>query len=158
MTADNHKKKKSEWLIMLYLAGDNNLSSSSIALLQDLEAAKRNRHVRVLAAFDSATPIPKGARYVEINRHRDEPGAFSRRMDWPIHNDLVTPGPIVVTPDFCSPPGTTHPPAQDTIATALGRFLEFARNHYKAKRYMLILFGHGLLVAGNTFLADTQPP
>ena len=159
MTADNAKKRKrSEWLIMIYLAGDNNLSASSIALLQDLEAAKHNRHVRVLAAFDSATPLPKGARYVEIKRHRDEPGPFSKRMDWPIHNDLVSPGHIVVSPDFCCPLGTAHPPSEETIKTALGRFLDFARRHYKAKRYMLILFGHGTLVAGTTFLADTQPP
>jgi cysteine peptidase C11 family protein len=158
MTADTHKKKKSEWLVMIYLAGDNNLSANSIALLQDLEAARHTRNVRVLAAFDSATPIPKGARYVEIKRHRDEPNAFARRMDWPLHNDLVTPGHIVVNPDFCCPPGTAHPPSEETIASALGRFLDFARRHYKAKRYMLILFGHGTLVAGNTFLADTQPP
>jgi hypothetical protein len=159
VTADtDNKKKKSEWLIMIYLAGDNNLSASSIALLQELEAADRNRNVRVLAAFDSATPIPQGARYVEIRRSRDEPSAFSKRMNWPLHNDLLTPGHIVVTPDFCKPLGTPHNPTQDTVATALGRFLEFAREHYRAKRYMLILFGHGLLVAGNTFLADTQPP
>jgi hypothetical protein len=159
MTADTYKKKKkSEWLIMIYLAGDNNLSASSIALLQDLEAARPSRHVRVLAGFDSATPIPKGARYIEIKRHRDEPDAFSKRMDWPLHNDLVSPGHIVVSPDFCSPLGTAHPPTEETIDAALGRFLDFARRHYKAKKYMLILFGHGTLVAGNTFLADTKPP
>ena len=143
---------------MIYLAGDNNLSAASIALLQDLEAARHNRHVRVLAAFDSASPIPKGARYVEIKRHRDNPTPFSKRMDWPLHNDMVSPGHIVVSPDFCSPLGTAHPPSEETIASALGRFLHFARTHYKAKRYMLILFGHGTLVAGNTFLGDTQPP
>jgi hypothetical protein len=157
-TNDEKRKKKSKWLVMIYLAGDNNLSANSIALLQDLEAARLNRHVRVLAAFDSATPIPKGARYVEIKRHREEPSPFSKRMDWPIHNDMVSPGHIVVSPDFCCPLGTAHPPTEETIASALGRFLDFARRHYKAKRYMLILFGHGTLVAGNTFLADTQPP
>lgn len=158
MTADTDKRKKSEWLIMIYLAGDNNLSASSIALLQDLEAARQSCHVRVLAGFDSATPIPQGARYVEIKRHRDEPSAFARRMDWPLHNDLVSPGHIVVSPDFCRPLGTAHPPSEETIAAALGRFLDFARRHYRANKYMLVLFGHGTLVAGTTFLADTQPP
>ena len=82
MTANTEKRrKKSKWLVMIYLAGDNNLSASSIALLQELEAARHNRHVRVLAGFDSATPIPKGARYVEIKRHREEPSPFSKRMD-----------------------------------------------------------------------------
>lgn len=160
MTADANKKKKkkSEWLVMIYLAGDNNLSASSISLLQDLEAARCHRQVRVLAAFDSATPIPTGARYVEIKRERDDPGPFTGRINWPIHNDLLTPGNIVITPDFCAPLGSAHFPTQETVATALGRFLEYARAHYKARKYMLILFGHGTLVAGNTFLADTQPP
>ena len=158
MMANTDKRKKSEWLIMVYLAGDNNLSANSIAFLQELEGAKPNKHIRVLAGFDSATPIPKGARYVEIKRHLEEPDAFSKRMDWPLHNDLVTPGHIVVSPDFCAPLGSAHPPTEPTIVKALGRFLSFARKHYEAKRYMLILFGHGTLVAGNTFLADTQPP
>src|SRR4051794_18426710 len=64
MTADTDTAKKhSEWLLMVYAAGDNNLSANSIALMQDLEAANHREEVRVLAAFDSATPIPQGARY-----------------------------------------------------------------------------------------------
>ncbi len=71
-------KKYSEWLVMVYLAGDNNLSAYSIAFLQELEAAlcnvplnECNRRARVVAAFDSPTPLPKGARYLEINRDKD---------------------------------------------------------------------------------------
>jgi hypothetical protein len=59
------QQKSSEWLVMVYAAGDNNLSANSIALMQDLEAANHIEEVRVLAAFDSATPIPQGARYLE---------------------------------------------------------------------------------------------
>src|ERR1044072_7138152 len=100
--ANDKRKKYSEWLIMVYLAGDNNLSANTINFLQELEAARHNlRHVRVLAAFDSATPLPKGARYVEINRHLENPGPFGN-MNWGLHNDLLTPGHIVVTTDFCS--------------------------------------------------------
>jgi len=153
------EKKHSEWLIMIYLAGDNTLSANSIALLQDLEAANRNENVRVLAAFDSATPIPKGARYIEINRRFESVNGFSNVINWPLHNDLVTPGHIVVSPDFCAPVGrAAAPTSEPTAEEALARFLDFARTHYVADRYMLILFGHGNLVAGNTFLADTNPP
>src|ERR1041384_5294981 len=106
MTTDTEKKKESEWLIMIYLAGDNNLSANSIAFLQELEAATPSKYVRVLAGFDSATPISKGARYVEIHRSLDEPSPFSRKMNWPLHSDLLTTGPIVVSPDFCRPLGT----------------------------------------------------
>ena len=33
------QQKSSEWLVMVYAAGDNNLSANSIALMQDLEAS-----------------------------------------------------------------------------------------------------------------------
>jgi hypothetical protein len=150
------KKKYSEWLIMVYLAGDNNLSPQSIAYLQELEAATHNKNVRVIAGFDPSMPLPRGARYVEIKRHLD-PSHPYKKMNWPLHNDLVSPGHVVVSPDFCK----THPtryPNEPVAKEAFARFLDWARTCYEAKKYMLILFGHGPLVAGNTFLSDTTPP
>lgn len=157
MTTDDKKRKYSEWLILIYMAGDNNLSANTIAFLQELEDAGYDDNVRVFAGFDSATPLPKGARYVEINRHIKEPGPFGD-MRWELHNDLVTPGHIVVTPDFCEPSGTAQKPTGPTAEEALARFLDFADAHFVAEKYMLILFGHGSVVAGNTFLTDTNPP
>lgn len=152
------QQKSSEWLVMVYAAGDNNLSANSIALMQDLEAANHIEEVRVLAAFDSATPIPQGARYLEINRRLEATNGF-RSIRWPLHNDLLTPDTGVVAPDFCAPPGrAAGSPSQPTAEEALGRFLDFARTNYVADRYMLVLYGHGNLVAGNTFLSDTNPP
>lgn len=161
-----------EWLIMVYLAGDNNLSAFSIAFLQELEAAnfglsldECHRRARVVAAFDSPTPWPKGARYLEINRHRD-PNLPQKPIKWPLHNDLVGPGHIVVSPDFCETDGGCSyqqppehgKPVEPTAEEALARFLRWVKCRYTAKRYMLILFGHGTLVAGNTFLSDSNPP
>lgn len=149
------KKKYSKWLIMVYLAGDNNLSPQSIAYLQELEAANHNKDVRVIAGFDPSMPLPRGARYVEIKRHL-EPGHPYKEMDWPLHNDLLPPGHVVVSPDFCN----THPtkPSEPVAKKAFARFLDWVRRCYEADNYMLILFGHGPLVAGNTFLSDTTPP
>ena len=85
-------------------------------------------------------------------------------MKWPLHNDLVEKGHIVVIPDFCNPDGgmsSVKPPVystEPTAAEALNRFLMWVNRHYIANHYMLILFGHGNLVAGNTFLADSTPP
>jgi hypothetical protein len=171
MTEDKLRDKKDpKWLIMVYLAGDNSLSAHSIAFLQELEAANPDlsleechRRARVVAAFDSPTPLPKGARYLEINRHRDPSNPY-KKMKWPLHNDLVGPGHIVVSPDFCNSDGghtdTLLPedPREPTAEEALARFLKWVKRHYKAEKYMLILFGHGTLVAGNTFLGDSNPP
>ena len=143
---------------MVYAAGDNNLSANSIALMQDLEAASHMEEVRILAAFDSATPIPKGARYLEINRTLETTSGF-RSLQWPLHNDLLTPDNTLSKPDFCAEPErAARGPQQPTAEEALARFLNFANANYVADRYMLILYGHGNLVAGNTFLSDTSPP
>ncbi|MDX6500805.1 MAG: hypothetical protein QOG23_4065 [Blastocatellia bacterium] len=154
--ARDQELAKAKWLVMVYLAGDNNLSSNSIAILQELEAVTHDPNVKVLACFDTSTPWPKGARYVEINRHSYS--SPNPKMEWPLHNDLVQPGHIVVTPDFCGtlshPPKPTEPIAEEGLA----RFLGWARETYRADNYMLILFGHGTIVAGNTFLSDTTPP
>jgi len=157
MNYDCKTKKESEWLVMVYLAGDNNLSAFSIGFLQELEAVKHNKNVRVVAAFDSTAPWPKGARYVEINRGDFQPHPCGK-MDWPLHNDLVYPGHAVVSPDFCEKTKQPTLPDEPIAKEALARFFTWVNHCYTAKHYMLILFGHGTLVAGNTFLADTTPP
>ena len=149
--------EKPDWTIMVYLAGDNNLSANSISILQELEDATCSSRVRVLACYDTNSPLPKGARYVEVQH-----GRYGRHYpwDWGLHNDLAyPPGHIVVSPDFCREDPRTAPPVDEpTAREGLARFLSWALNRHPAKHYMLILFGHGILVAGNTFLADAAPP
>jgi hypothetical protein len=156
VSAGDEGLSKPKWTIMVYLAGDNNLSSNAIAILQDLEAANHDPNVRVIAGFDSSTPWPKGARYVEINRNSYS--SPNPKICWPLHNDLVQPGYIVVTPDFCQTLAHPPKPSEEIAEEGLARFLRWARESYSSEKYMLILFGHGTIVAGNTFLADTTPP
>jgi hypothetical protein len=81
-------------------------------------------------------------------------------MNWGLHNDMVYPeGHLAVSPDFCNDvPSTIEPIYEPTAKEGLSRFLKWALKHHRADRHMLILFGHGVLVAGNTFLGDTTPP
>jgi len=155
--------KQTEWLVMIYLAGDNNLSANCLAILQELEAAFYSEDVRVLACFDSNTPRPRGARYFEINRRKRCPDPF---MDWALHDDLIPfeciPGPPVKVTDFCKDlmphAPKPEPPTGPVARVGLSRFLDFALSNYPARRRMLILYGHGSAVAGNTFLVDDNPP
>lgn len=153
-----HRRPK--WTIMVYLAGDNNLTTNCISVLQQLEAVKYNGdEVRVLACFDSNTPAAKGARYVVINAKR---GKAAPEVDWEIHNDLVQ-AYSGAGQDYCeqiqnvtyrSPSYTTTP-----VAEGLRRFLHWAMTNYKeSEHYMLILYGHGPVVAGKTFLNKENPP
>lgn len=159
---DRKRPRRPKWLVMIYLAGDNNLSANSIAIMQELEAAlPPSKDVRVVACFDSNTPRPRGARYVEINhrRHTHNTGI----PYWGLHNDLVpfeeVPGHPVEAPDFCNPnPTSVQPTPEPEAKEGLERFLEFALDKHRADKTMLILYGHGSAVAGNTFLADNNPP
>jgi hypothetical protein len=151
--------RNSKWTIMIYLAGDNNLTANCISVMQELEAANPSKDVQVLACFDSNTPRPQGSRYLEVNRRL----AFKNNMDWAIHNDLVPPdqrGHSIVAPSFCiEDDKNVGVPADTSVVAAegLSRFICWATENYPAQRYMLITYGHGGAVAGQTFLAKDNP-
>lgn len=160
------KREKPKWTIMVYLAGDNNLTTNCISVLQQLENVNyREEDICVLACFDSNTPAPRGSRYLAINCKRNK---VNNKFDWEIHNDLVAPdvrGPAhtIKAPDFCTldlkvkekSTAATRPVVQE----GLRRFIEWAvENHKESEKYMLILYGHGPVVAGQTFLAKENPP
>lgn len=154
-------KRKTKWTVMVYLAGDNNLTANCVSVLQQLEAVKYNKDVCVLACFDSNTPWPKGSRYLAVNCKRRK---VDNDLDWEIHNDLIRPQERdhdLIVPDFCA---GDHPPQgapmkRTGVAEGLKRFLNWSmKNHDGSdRRYMLILYGHGPVVAGKTFLARDNP-
>lgn len=154
-----HEESTSKkWTVMVYLAGDNNLTSNCITVLQQLEAVKYREDVRVLACFDSNTPWPKGSRYLAINgkwRQND----FD--LDWEIYNDLIMPGARnhdITAPDFCEDREVKGRSMKRTgVAEGLRRFLWWAMDQGKSDHYMLVLYGHGPVVAGKTFLARENP-
>jgi Clostripain family len=153
---------KQKWTVMVYLAGDNNLTANCISVLQQLEAVKYDDSVCVLACFDSNTPWPKGSRYLAINCRRRH---VDNGLNWEIHNDLIPPderGHKFIPPTFCS--GNQNgengePMKRSDVAAGLSRFVNWAMNSNKpSERYMLILYGHGPVVAGQSFLARDNPP
>jgi hypothetical protein len=151
---------KPKWTVMVYLAGDNNLTSNCITVLQQLEAVKYNEDVRVLACFDSNTPWPKGSRYLVINgkRHKND-----NKLDWEIYNDLIITKERdheLEVPDFCKDKKRKgHYMKRTEVAEGLRRFLDWAMQYnVSSEHYMLVLYGHGPVVAGKTFLARENPP
>jgi len=152
---------KTKWTVMVYLAGDNNLTASCVSVLQQLEAVKYNKDVCVLACFDSDTPWPKGSRYLAVNCRRRR---VDNGLDWEMYNDLIPPDERdhkLVAPDFCNgvdaPQGV--PMKKTSVGEGLKRFINWAMSYHSGsdRRYMLILYGHGPVVAGKTFLAQDNP-
>src|SRR3954447_3594184 len=79
--------KPPKWTIMVYLAGDNDLTSHCVSVLQQLEEFKYPDEICVLTCFEASTPWPKGSRYLKVNcRHKD---SEKKVLNWEIHNDLV---------------------------------------------------------------------
>lgn len=153
------RKEKPKWTIMVYLGGDNNLTPNCISVLQQLEAVEYSKDVCVLACFDSNTPWPKGSRYLAINCRRR---SVRNCIDWEIHNDLIPPNDRehdFRPPDFCADAQSPKaPPLKRTgVAEGLKRFLSWSMKNHDSERYMLILYGHGPLVAGQTFLVRENP-
>lgn len=154
------KEKDPKWVIMAYLAGDNDLPTFCISILQQLEAVKYPDDVCVLACFDSSVPWSKGSRYFRINcKHRK----VNHEFDWEIHNDLVVPGnrrKAVENAEFGNINGEdNHYFSRPVVSEGLDRFVDWAtRQHPDSERYMLILFGHGLAVGGQNFLISENPP
>jgi hypothetical protein len=150
---------RSKWTVMVYLAGDNNLTSNCITVLQQLEAVKYRRDITVLACFDSNTPWPKGSRYLAINGKWRKNNKY---FDWEIYNDLIVPRDRdhqITAPDLCDyrkPKGRRM--NRTDVAEGLKRFLFWAmRKQRRSDHYMLVLYGHGPVVAGNTFLVRENP-
>lgn len=153
-------RKEPKWTIMVYLAGDNDLPTFCISILQQLEAVKYPDDVCVLACFDSSVPWTKGSRYFRINcAHRRVDNA----IDWEIHNDLVVPDDRrrpIQNAEFGNLNGEDdHYRSRPVVSKGLDRFVEWAtKTHPDSERYMLILFGHGLAVGGQNFLISENPP
>jgi hypothetical protein len=163
--AHNHaQKSKKKWTVMVYLAGDNNLTANCISVLQQLEAVKYKDarfkdSLCVLACFDSNTPWPKGSRYLKINC--GDPSKTG--VNWQIHNDLIPPeerNHRFKPPSFCdeTAPFNGEPQRRAEVAEGLRRFVNWAMKETDSEKYMLILYGHGPVVAGQSFLARDNPP
>lgn len=152
------KLTKARWTVMVYLGGDNNLTPNCITVLQQLEAVDYKDDVCVLACFDSNTPWPKGSRYLAINGKRK---MNDEHLDWEIYNDLIVVedrAHNITAPDFCATDQLNGTPMKKPdVAVGLQRFLRWAMEQREADHYMLVLYGHGPLVAGNTFLAQENP-
>lgn len=151
--------KKPKWTIMAYLAGDNDLPTYCISVLQQLEAVTYPDDVCVLACFDSSVPWSEGSRYFKVNCGHDRSAS---EFDWPIHNDLVVPErrrDAVLTAQKRNLGMTTDAFSRSEVSEGLRRFINWSmRTHPDSEHYMLVLFGHGLAVGGQNFLITENPP
>lgn len=138
------KKTKKDWTIMVYMAGDNNLSEDMVTGLMGMKKcleATFNANVAFLAYYDTgALSFPT----VKCDFTKETTGKGS--------DDF-----FVQTSNL--QPAITADQNENTSETSIYRFVEWCvkeRNH-KAENYALIFSGHGDGFQQASFLRDDHP-
>jgi Clostripain family len=128
-----------DWLVMLYLSGDNDLSEESVWALTEILRAGRGERVSVVVQID---PRAGGIRRFDVNRlFENLPHAKSVDLRT---RDLLSRGVELENEDMAS---------IDTLRS----FIVDSRQTHRAYKHMLILSGHSGGPTGKGFLIDLFP-
>ncbi|HEX5736345.1 MAG TPA: clostripain-related cysteine peptidase [Blastocatellia bacterium] len=139
-----------EWTIMYYFAGDNELAPVLVSQLKAITDAGFQEDTDVLIYFDpNELGVP--TRIYDVNRKRKrESGSRTRIGDGD--------DPFVRTLDGDDIEEGAPGSMDETKAElALEKFLDICSTSHPAKRYMLFLIGHGMVVGNDAFLSDRNP-
>jgi hypothetical protein len=157
-----------EWTVMIFFASDNPLSSLVVAQLKAIKDAGFHQDVDVLAHFDS-NEIGVPTRVFDVNRRRKQDAqAQGRRAQVGDGRDSFVrdlTDDVVDTEKLSDDPETATGklraalarPDRSNAADALRNFIGFCRENHRAKNYILVLAGHGLVVGNDAFLPDDNP-
>jgi hypothetical protein len=176
---DNGRPDLKELTVMILFAGDNDLAALLVSQVKAVKDAGFHEDVDVVLHID---PSERGVppRLLHVNKKRREarsargvagsgisigPGenSFVRNMG----EDSVGPEDLEARPgDFARRMAKSLRPRGEVDATKRGEvdatktletFLGYCHENHPAKNYILILFGHGLVVAKDNFLIDQNP-
>src|SRR5262245_60515559 len=150
MNGNAHKYSSpgTEWTIMVYCAGDNELAPLIVQQLKGLKEAGPHKDVNVLVYFDAnekGVPtrlycLNQSVRYTHrsaldswVPNMRDD-DVLLRRLKGNTGAELRK---RLRKPDTID--------AKDSLSL----FLRFCRENYPSKHYALVLMGHGMIVAND---------
>lgn len=141
---------------MVYSAADNALAPVMVSQLKALKDARRHRDVNVLVYVD---PNEKGVptriycvNQAEPYRERSARDAWVRNLN----ADAVDLESIRNASARDLRKALKHPDGLEA-KPALTKFLSFCRENYRARHYILLLVGHGMIVGNDAFLPDESP-
>lgn len=131
-----------EWTIMVYMAGDNNLSEDMITQLKGLKMNFGDTGINLLALYDGSFPGAPTTVY-DFSSNYD---AASVNQEFPLSKFSLNENSEVLGEKVSE---------SFSIDKYVGAVLK--QKKYKAKRYALILSGHGDGILGRTMLRDDNP-
>ena len=151
-----------EWTIMIYMAGDNNLSDDCVNALKAVQTVNTGDLIHVIAQFDPADTRVSSQRLV-MNLHdkKDPKGTALLTPNSPskLSKDFVKieEGPV----KFVGRARREQESSQGETDTAdpktLFDFISWCTHNYKAKRHMLVLAGHSGGVEEGYLMKDENP-
>ncbi|HJQ68562.1 MAG TPA: clostripain-related cysteine peptidase [Blastocatellia bacterium] len=169
-----------EWTIMFFFAGDNPLAPYVVHQLKHIKDAGFQKSTDVLVYFDSNAPgVP--TRIYDVNQKRkkerikERKAAARKRTETKPESEIGdgrdsfvrTLRDDIVTADMIDLPGDAETEKllrqmllgerELEAEEALKSFLTFCREQHTARRYILFLVGHGMIVGNDTFLPDDNP-
>jgi Clostripain family len=136
------------WTVMIYMAGDNNLSEDMITAIRGIERATRAAYgnnykseVTFVIDYDGQHPMAKTRRYI-ITKNKTDPARLPTNNVGSII--LPTDGEIILTMEKESP----------STKEAITNLIKYSYDNFKADNYALILSGHSDAFRGRTLLLD----
>ena len=144
-TDEPEEKVENEWTILVFFAGEENISPAMTSQLKAIKDAGFQKHTTVLIHYD---PNKRGVGTVtfDINRLRKkEIGTYIGDGKDPFVRNLVE--------DIVE----GAPPKGATAEQALKMFLKKGVKEHPAKHYAVVLVGHGMVVGNDAFLPDNSP-
>ncbi len=138
--------KEKEWTIMVYMAGDNNLSEDMITGLKGMMNFGTREKINLVALFDGSYPYSdiKFFDFTKKMPNTPKPGLKHTLEDFV--EDLQIPNIAA-----------SRRPASNIDLFKIEEFVPVVINKYPAKKYALILSGHSDGVIGRTLLRDENP-
>ncbi len=152
------------WTVMVYLAGDNNLTEESVFSLTEMRKVKTDDRIAVIAQLDPKSSNIPSHRYVINRRQPGRAQATGAPPDRMVAADAVAIEKPTVR--FRRPAqgkaryahATTSGGETDTGDPAtLFNFISWSREHFPADHYMVILAGHGAGTEEHFLLKDENP-
>ena len=139
------------WTVMVYLAGDNNLTEESVFSLTEMKNANTDSQIAVIAQLDPRSRHIPTHRYAIKTKEGGSRGGGS--PSGPIAENAQ---PIPPAKAFGDPaPGNGETDTGDPAT--LYEFIRWGTEEYPADRYMVILAGHGAGTEEDFLLRDDHP-
>jgi hypothetical protein len=157
-------RSRNDWTIMFFFASDNDLSPLNVSQIKGVKDAGYQKKTEVLLYFDSNEKgVPTRLFNVNYKRKGNPPRTkIGDGRDPYVRNciedellpDDMDPRKGPCTAYLC---GELSKPDSMNATEALENFIGYCHENNPARRYILIVVGHGMVVANDTFLFDEYP-